>query len=458
MLPWLILEWVGGSKLLDCLNQRNMGIGDYASRCAMIDGLNEWLLSDTSTFHLLWSFDLWSDLLWSTTNDKPAFLKLTKFLVTHSKEIVEEDELVSAAIDVNIAIKEKIFVNLFGAESNFHAGLVQPNPSLEGSDEEFEGDEEGDEDALPLTEEEKAYHAKVLAEERREKLKAVGDNQRTFVNKYTRNAFLPIAPPRWIEAQSREVEDKLWDLYTFNYLIPIHVDSYKFLASLTEEEMKKCGEKALMENTNLIRGNYPLTPATMKLALVGEFNHTKCCVSASALAVRGFLAPKQQSAMAELKRIWNVGRPYLKCLCVAEGKSDCGKNISWFDHVLWYLLSDLHYLFPEAPSLRAHGLQYGSRPLENSAEHPGRPSYYAKFPKTMAKLILPARYVRSTEKRRKETVAVFVAKKAKKAQPSILKFYVPPARDNSVVLAKGTAILVDIGTPTSSSITVQDDG
>ncbi|GBG83089.1 hypothetical protein CBR_g36707 [Chara braunii] len=437
------------------------------------------------------SFDLWSDLLWTASNDKPTFLKLTKFLVTQSREIVEEDDHVSATVDVNIAMKEKFFVDLFGAESNFHAGLVQTNLSIEGVDGEDEGDEEEDKDALPLTEEEKAYHAKILAEGRKEKLRVVADNQRSTVNNYVRNAFLPITPPRWIEAQSRSVGDKLWELYTFNYLAPIHADSYRFLASLTEEEMKKCGEKALTENTDLIKGNYPLTPSMMKLPVVGDFDHTKCCVSASALAVRGFLAPKQQSAMAELKRIWNVGRPYLKCLCVAEGKGDCGRNISWFDHVLWYLLSDLHYLFPEAPSLKARTRAFRvrarstwraamlasvvfthmrdimvkmaynvvvdpSRTTQNILDDPAIMLH--KFPWTMAKLILPARYVRSSEKRRKEDASASLAKKTRKSQPSILEFYVPPARDSSAAPTKDASDLVDLGTPASSSITVQEDG
>ncbi|GBG63514.1 hypothetical protein CBR_g38582 [Chara braunii] len=248
---------------------------------------------------------------------------------------------------------------MFGAESNFHVGLVSTEQADSDGDEGEYEEEDGE--SLPLTEEEKAFHAMMVEEGKKVRIRAVADNQRVKINKYVRNAFLPTVPPRWVEAQSRDVDDKLWDLYTFNYVAPIHADSYRFLASLTDEEMKKCREKALMENTDLIKGNYPLTADSMKLPVIGDFDRSKCVVWPSALAIRRFLAPKTEAPIAELKRIWNVGRPYLKGQCVASGKGDCGNNISWLDHVLWYLLSDLFYLFPHAPSLRARARAFRLR-------------------------------------------------------------------------------------------------
>ncbi|GBG63281.1 hypothetical protein CBR_g37367 [Chara braunii] len=266
-------------------------------------------------------------------------------------------------------------------------------------------------------------------------------------------------------------------------LIP-HVDSYRFLASLTENEMKKCNEMALMENIDLVKGNYPLTPDTMKLPIIGDFDRTKCTMSPSALAVRGFMTPKQQTAMAELKRIWNVGRPYLKCQCVTEGKGDCGKNISWLDHVLWYLLSDLHYLFPEAPSLRARARAFRVRAKTtwraailasvvfthmrdvmvkmayNVAIDPSRTAANTlddlaimlhKFPRTMAKLILPTRYVRAKEKRRVEAASSSATKTIRKPQQTILEFCVPPARGDVTAPAQENPLQLETATPPSST-------
>ncbi|GBG67716.1 hypothetical protein CBR_g844 [Chara braunii] len=398
-------------------------------------------------------------------------------------------------------MKEKVFVDLFGAESNFHSGLIQKDPAAAeegvGSGEE----EDLEDDSLALTEEEKTYHARLLEEGRMDRVKAIAANQKTSVNKYVRNAFLPTVPSRWVEAQSRSVEDKLWDLYTFNYIAPIQADSYRFLASLTGEEMKKCREKALTENIELIKGNYPLTPNAMKLPVIGDFDRSKCGVSASALALRGFLGPKVQTTIAELKRIWNVGRPYVKCQCVAEGKGNRGKNISWFDHVFWYLLSDLFYLFPEAPSLRARSRAFRvrarsawqaavlsmvvfthmrevmvvfthmrevmvkmafsvtidpSRTAQNIIDDPAIMLH--KFPRTMAKLILPARYVRTAQKTTLEVAPVASAKKAKTAQQSILEFYVPPSRGGSSASSQDHPVPSAASTPPSSSITVQEDG
>ncbi|GBG90278.1 hypothetical protein CBR_g50456 [Chara braunii] len=182
-------------------------------------------------------------------------------------------------------MKEKVFVDLWGAESNFHTGLVVKDTSvsddLGGSDSAEEG-----EDALPLTEEEVRYHANLSAKEKKEKLKAIAANQAVEVSKYARNAFLPTVSPRWVESQSREVEDKLWDLPTFNYVAPIHSDSYRFLASLTDQEMLKCSEKALTENTDLCKGDFPLTAENMMLPTVGVLKPSRLIPQKIALTLQ----------------------------------------------------------------------------------------------------------------------------------------------------------------------------
>ncbi|GBG81118.1 hypothetical protein CBR_g31794 [Chara braunii] len=414
------------------------------------------------------------------THDKPAFLNLTNFLVTQARNLVEEDELVGLSISNNLAMKEKVLVQLWGAESNFHASLVQRD-LVEVTNGDSEKEEE---DSLPLTEEEKRFHEKMLAEGRREKLKVMADNQRVEVNKYARNAFLPTVPPRWVESQSRGVQDKLWDLLTFNYVAPIHADSYRFLASLSDDEMKKCNEKALTENTDLCSGDYPLTADNMKLPVVGEFDPSKCVVTNSALSIRGFMGPRVQTAMAELKWIWNVGRPYVKCRCIELQKGDCGKNITWFDHIFWYLLSDLHYLFSEAPSLRArirafrvmarsawrapvltsvvffHIREIMVKMAHNVAIDPSRTPQtilddpavlLQKFPKTMAKLILPTRYIRPSERKRRDTPSSGpMNKRSRKGCQTTLEFYIEPPADQ----APGAVT----STPPLSTVTTQEDG
>ncbi|GBG92594.1 hypothetical protein CBR_g56130 [Chara braunii] len=353
-------------------------------------------------------------------------------------------------------MKEKVFVDLWNAESNFHSGLIQKDASVLADVTDSESQDSID--LKSLTEAEKEFHTNLLAENRREKVKVIASNHKAQVNKFTRNAFLPIAPSRWIEMQSREVNDKLWDLLTFNYLAPIQADFYCFLTSLSEDEMKKCSEKTLMENTELIRGDHALTPDNIKLPILGEFDPTKCLVSPCMLAARGFMGPRVQSTIAELKRIWNVGRPFLKCQCIVSGKGDCGKNITWFDHAFWYLLSDLQYLFPNAPTLRSRARAFRtlvktawrapvlasvvfthmrdimvsmaysvvadpSRTPQNILSDPAVMVH--KFPRTMAKWILPSRYVQVACKKRKEAEEVSSSsKKARRSQQTTLEFYV----------------------------------
>ncbi|GBG89214.1 hypothetical protein CBR_g48922 [Chara braunii] len=434
------------------------------------------------------SFDDWTSLLWTAAHDKPAFPALTKSLVMHAREKQQEDLLIEVAIRNELAVREKSLVELWGAKPAFHAGLISADSRNEV--DASRSDEEEEDEGLILTEEEKAFHTQLMATSRVDMAKAVEENQRSEVNRYTRNAFLPLAPSRWLESESVRLDYKLWDMATYNHSAPINEKSYQFLASLTHEEMRLCKERSLSENIELIRGNYPLTANDMNLPLVGEIDRTKYVVTRPALAVRGFLAAKGQPAMVELKRIWNVGRPYLKCRCVQEGKGDCKKNITWLDHIFWFLLANLEYLFPAAPTLRARIRAFrvivkgrwraavlasvvfyymreimemmAVNVLSDPTRRPDnilddRSVMMHKFTRTMAQLMLPPRFVtEATRRKRRSTEADNEAGTAKRAKQTTLSFYVRPQHDHSPVMTPGAPAMDD--TPPSSCVSTQADG
>ncbi|GBG87259.1 hypothetical protein CBR_g45319 [Chara braunii] len=392
------------------------------------------------------SFDDWASLLWTAAHDRPAFPVLTKSLVTRARETQQEDLFVGMAIRNELTMKEKMFVDMWGAESAFHSGLVfaedQDGPGTPSS--QGEDDDEG----LCLTEEEKAYHAQMVAESKVEVAKPVEENQKSEVNKYTRNAFLPLASSRWVESESVKLDYKVWELPTYNHSAPISSDSYRFLANLTQEEMRLCNDKSLSENIELVRGNYPLTAADMNFPLIGEIDRAKCVVTRPALAVRGFLGAKGQLALVELKRIWNVGRPYLKCRCIQEGKGDCKKNITWLDHVLWHMREIME-------SMAFNVLSDPSRRPDNILDD--RALLMHKFPRTMAHLILPPRFVTdATHKKRKSMMADARARRTKEARQTTLSFSVRPQGDHSPVAAAGASGVNN--TPPESCVSTQADG
>ncbi|GBG85653.1 hypothetical protein CBR_g40383 [Chara braunii] len=142
----------------------------------------------------------------------------------NAKDELDNDKLVQASIRDEIAMKEKLFVDLWGAKSLFHDGLVQV-PIEEMCESESE-----DEEGVLLTEEEKQYLQQTISKSKAELAVNLAKEKGKGVNKFYRNAFLPIAPSRWIENEAMRCNDKIWDLYTFNHSAPISINAYRLLA------------------------------------------------------------------------------------------------------------------------------------------------------------------------------------------------------------------------------------
>ncbi|GBG85460.1 hypothetical protein CBR_g40102 [Chara braunii] len=143
------------------------------------------------------------------------FPYFSKDLVMNAKDELENDKLVQASIRDEIAMKKGVFVDLWGAKSPFHTGLVQI--PIEGMRESESEDEEG----MPLTEEEKLYFQQAISESKAELAINLVKEKGKGVNKFYRNVFLPIAPSRWIEGEAMRCTDKIRDLDTFNHSAPL---------------------------------------------------------------------------------------------------------------------------------------------------------------------------------------------------------------------------------------------
>ncbi|GBG92264.1 hypothetical protein CBR_g55033 [Chara braunii] len=172
--------------------------------------------------------------------------------------------------------------------------------------------------------------------------------------------FLPLVSSAWIERQSKHVSHKLWHLDNFNYTAPISVEAYKALANLSDKDLKNCKEAAdsfallLPNNRPAFDGGFPL------LAILDK---TKCPVSKQVLVQKGF--PRVPPTLEEVKKMWNTGRPYLKCTCT----TNCGKSITWFDHFVWYYIANLDFFDPNAPSDITRMLDFQQR-LETEWRQP----------------------------------------------------------------------------------------
>ncbi|GBG83976.1 hypothetical protein CBR_g37848 [Chara braunii] len=202
-----------------------------------------------------------------------------------------------------------------------------------------------------LTEEEKEYLRRKDAEVASTKASLDSKKRKTFTD-VRRNAFLPLASPRWVETMTNAFSGKIWALETYNFLAPIDERGYRLLASLSQDEMKAAYDRALEMNTIPPDVKFPFNGDGIFLPPMNSMDANKCGLPRPSVMVKGNKPPRNPSAFAELKRIWNVGRPYIKCRCTVEGRADCGTGPAWFDHLVWFLLYNLDVMYPDAPNPR----------------------------------------------------------------------------------------------------------
>ncbi|GBG90652.1 hypothetical protein CBR_g51000 [Chara braunii] len=233
---------------------------------------------------------------------------------------------------------------MWGAESAFHkAHREEPNSVNRCEAEEDE-----------LTEEEKLYLEKKKAEWSKAKVSARKEKRR--VSAYgagARNAFYPLASNRWVEVMSKVLKGKIWTLETYNFLAPIDVRGYTLLAAIFQDEVRECFDRAM----NMVMAppdvRFPFHGDGVCLPHMSIMDGTKCTSFDPMVSTKGPKPPQNPAPLPELKRIWNVGRLYVKCKCVISGREDCGKGPAWFDHLLWYIFGDPDIMFPDAPTLKA---------------------------------------------------------------------------------------------------------
>ncbi|GBG76484.1 hypothetical protein CBR_g22232 [Chara braunii] len=120
---------------------------------------------------------------------------------------------------------------------------------------------------------------------------------------------------------------------TFNHIAPISVRALQFLGNVTDAQVKECRAQDL------------------KFPPMRALDPDKCGETSSEMWQK---AIKQQEKLdlRNLRKIWSVGRPYLKCKCKKERNKDYGDTPLWFDHVLWYLLAHPEILFLDMSSIK----------------------------------------------------------------------------------------------------------
>ncbi|GBG82911.1 hypothetical protein CBR_g36438 [Chara braunii] len=164
------------------------------------------------------------------------------------------------------------------------------------------------------------------------------------------NGFIPIASAQWVEDKAKRQQDRVWVQGGFNYLAPINIKGWKFLADLSKNEVEECWRKALAGILDYAN-NTPHFGGKLTFPMLSELDPTKC-IYTNPVVMQKMITSSLNLDIRNLRKVWNVGRPYLKCRCGFRNARTCNGGPIWFDHAIWFLLAKPEIVKPEAGSNR----------------------------------------------------------------------------------------------------------
>ncbi|GBG66081.1 hypothetical protein CBR_g55424 [Chara braunii] len=164
------------------------------------------------------------------------------------------------------------------------------------------------------------------------------------------NGFVPIGSAQWLESMMGQQQDRGWVGNGFNNLAPINVKGWKFLADLSKNEVEECRRKALAGTLDYANAT-PHFGDKLTFPTLSVLDPTKC-VFANPVVMQKLISSFLSLDLRNLRRVWNVGHPYLKCRCGYRNSHTCNGGPIWFDQAIWYLMAKPEILKPEAGSNR----------------------------------------------------------------------------------------------------------
>jgi hypothetical protein len=165
----------------------------------------------------------------------------------------------------------------------------------------------------------------------------------TMVN--TKGPLVPVKPPRCVELLVADQQHRMWAIGNTNLLAPISVLMWKTWAGLSDSDVEQCTKQAL-NNIGVLRAPVDLLPAFS----LNMFEHSKCTTTEVKLHTKQDLPTGYNRKESHLAELWNVQRPYMRCLCNPRAVSGCKGSIIWFDHAVWTMVNKLDMFFPNQPT------------------------------------------------------------------------------------------------------------
>ena len=162
---------------------------------------------------------------------------------------------------------------------------------------------------------------------------------------HNKGAIVPLKPPRCVELLVTECHHKMWAAGNTNLIAPITIQMWRTWAGLTEADIENFRKQAL-NNVGVLRAPVDLLPAFS----LNMFEHSKCTTTEVKLHTKQDLPTGYNRKESHLSELWNVQRPYMRCLCSPKANNGCKGSIVWFDHAIWLMVNKLDMFFPNQPT------------------------------------------------------------------------------------------------------------
>lgn len=140
-------------------------------------------------------------------------------------------------------------------------------------------------------------------------------------------------------------QHKMWAVGNTNMLAPITMKMWKTWVGLTDVDIDNFKKQAL-NNVGVMRAPVYLLHAFS----LNMFEHTKCTTIEVKVHTKQDLPTGYSRKESHLSKLWNVQRPYMRCLCSPKAINECKGSIIWFDHAIWMMVNKLEMFFSNQPT------------------------------------------------------------------------------------------------------------
>ena len=161
----------------------------------------------------------------------------------------------------------------------------------------------------------------------------------------SKGPVVPIRPPRSVELLVADFQHRMWAVGNTNLISPISIPMWKAWAGLSDNEVESYKKQA-MNNVGVLRAPIDLLHAFP----LNMYDHSKCTTLEVKLHTKQDLPTGHNRKESHLAEMWNVQRPYLRCLCNPRAINGCKGSIIWFDHAIWTMVNKLEIFFPSYPT------------------------------------------------------------------------------------------------------------